>query len=146
MPDAANTGLEGRLAGALRAPAASTPRTAIGLFAAAKLLDQGFVRGVAPHLLHEEPGVEALERLGLLMAEPGERVDVFVRKPRFPEAVYRGARVIDGVPVADILQVWADVSAYPARGAEMAAHLESHVLSRIFSPAPATLLDEEEDS
>src|SRR5690606_1301673 len=32
-----------------------SPRRALGLFAAAEALGYGFVRGVAPHLLHEDP-------------------------------------------------------------------------------------------
>jgi len=87
---------------------------------------------VAPHLLHEDPSPGALERLGLTMASPGERVDVFVRKPRFLEAVFRGVTSIHGVPVADILQIWLDVATHPARGEEMARHLATQVLSRIF--------------
>lgn len=142
----AKTDTHARLVGAFRALGVSAPRMALGLFAAAEQLGHGFVRGVAPHLLHEAPSSEALERLGLVPAGPGERVDVFVRKPVFPEAVYRGARELDGIPVADIFQVWVDVSAYPARGSEMAAHLEGHVLSRLFSPARANLLADDDES
>ncbi|MBA3549568.1 MAG: hypothetical protein H0T76_24085 [Nannocystis sp.] len=121
-----------------------TPRMALGLFAAAEVLGHGFVRGVAPHLLHENPSAGELERLGLTPAGPGERVDVFVRKPRFPEAVFRGVAPVNGVPVADIFQVWLDVSAHPARGREMADHLASRVLSRVFSTADEHLITDDE--
>jgi len=131
------TGALERLSDVLRVPRAradetARPRQALGLFAAAELHGHGYVRGVAPHLLHEDPSPGALERLGLTMASPGERVDVFVRKPRFLEAVFRGVTSIHGVPVADILQIWLDVATHPARGEEMARHLATQVLSRIF--------------
>jgi len=142
-----------RLQDALRASdsrgdmtSARAPRRAVGLFAAADLLGHGFVHGVAPHLLHEDPTPAALERLGLMLAGPGERVDVFVRRPRFPEAVFRGAASIDGVPVADIVQVWLDVSAHPARGQEMADHLANRALARVFPPAEAADDDDDEET
>jgi len=137
-----------RLSDELRVPGAwhdtHGPRLALGLFAAADILGYSFVRGVAPHLLHEDPSPRELERLGLTAAGPGERVDVFLRKPRFPAAAFRGVTAIHGIPVADIFQVWLDVSGYPARGQEMADHLASRALSHVFSPADEVLLVDEE--
>lgn len=133
------------LAGGLGTASTPYPRRALGLFAAAEVLGHGFVRGVSPHLLHENPSVDELERLGLTTAGPGERTDVFVRKPRFPEAVFRGVASMDRVPVTDIFQIWLDVSAHPARGREMAEHLASRVLSRVISSTEEPDDDDDDD-
>ena len=81
------------------------------------------------HVYAEHISASSLEQLGLTKAEPGERVDVFVRQPRFPEAVFRGSVLAGGVPVADILQCWLDVAGHPARGAELAAEIWKQVLA-----------------
>jgi hypothetical protein len=103
-------------------------RACLGLFAACKMLGFDHVYGVSPHLYLEDISKAALEQLGLTETEPGEAVDVFVRKPRFPETVFRGARKHDGVPTTDIIQCWLDTSSYPARGEEMADFLWSRVI------------------
>jgi hypothetical protein len=103
-------------------------RACLGLFAAGERLGFPFVRGVAPHLYLERVSIEALRELGLRLAEPGEPADVIIREPRYAESVFRGARVHDGVPVADVLQCWLDVASSPARGEEMAAHLYESVI------------------
>jgi hypothetical protein len=46
--------------------------------------------------------------------------------------VFRASVVRDGVPVADILQVWLDVGAHPARGEEQAEEIRHRVLAPIF--------------
>jgi hypothetical protein len=38
----------------------------------------------------------------------------------------------EGVPVADILQVWLDVAAHPARGAAQAEEIRRRALAAIF--------------
>ncbi|MBK8264506.1 MAG: hypothetical protein IPK80_24585 [Nannocystis sp.] len=137
-----------RLSSAIRAVDAARegdPRRALGLFAAAEVLGQGFVEGVAPFLLHEDPQAGELERLGLMVAGVGERVDVFVRRPRFASSVFRGATVVDGVPVADALQIWLDVSHHPARGAEMAEYLARGVLAEIVTSGEVGLLSDEDE-
>jgi hypothetical protein len=53
---------------------------------------------------------------------------VVLRVARWPESVLRGAVSVRGVPVADIIQCWLDVSAEPARGAEQAAFIWKKVL------------------
>jgi hypothetical protein len=103
-------------------------RACLGLFAASDLLGFPFVKGVAPHLYLEDPSPDDLESLGLRLAESGEGADVFVRRPIFPESVFRGAQPRAGVPVADVVQCWLDVSHYPARGPEMAEHLYKKVI------------------
>ncbi|AJG18971.1 hypothetical protein [Cupriavidus basilensis] len=41
----------------------------------------------------------------------------------------RGDVFRDGIPVADVIQTWLDVSAHLARGAEQAAELEHGILA-----------------
>jgi hypothetical protein len=103
-------------------------RACLGLFAACDRLGFSFVRGVAPHLYLEDPSPGRLEHLGLRLAAPGESASVFVRRPIFPESVFRGAQSHAGLPVADVVQCWLDVSRYPARGPEMAEHLYKKVI------------------
>ena len=88
----------------------------------------GFVSGVAPHLYAEDVSAHAFGELGLVAANPGERVDVFLRQPKYPEAVFRGAVWKDGVASSDILQCWLDVSDHPVRGEEQAQHIWNRVL------------------
>jgi hypothetical protein len=104
----------------------------IGLFAAADLLKLGHVSGVATHVY--------VRRLlpasdtgwpGLVPSKAGEKVDVFLRQANFPESLFRGAVQVDGMMVADAIQVWLDSSAHPSRGAEQADHLEHMFLSKI---------------
>lgn len=108
--------------------ASKQARACLGLFAACELLELGFVRGAPAHLYLEDASDAVLERLGLAPALPGEAVDVFVREPMFPEAVFRGAVPSDGILVADVLQCWLDVADHPVRGAEQAEQLWRRVL------------------
>ncbi len=104
-------------------------RACLGLFAASRNLGFDYVGGVSPHLYIERLSEEALQGFGLVPAGPGEAVDVFVRAPRVPESVFRGARRVDGLPAADVLQCWLDVADYPARGSELAEYLYDNVIS-----------------
>jgi len=103
-------------------------RACLGLFAACEWLGYGFVHGAPIHLYLESCTPELLEGLGLTKASPGEAVDVWVREPRTPETVFRGAVLSQGVLTADALQCWLDVAAHPARGAEQAEHLFHRLL------------------
>ena len=58
--------------------------------------------------------------------------DVFVRMPISRESVFRGAVVREGVPVADILQIYLDVSAHPARGEAQAEDIRRRALNSVF--------------
>jgi hypothetical protein len=58
------------------------------------------------------------------------------RVPAFRESVFRAAVVRDGVPVADILQVWLDVSSHPARVDAQAEEIRRRVLAPIFEEKP----------
>jgi len=121
-----------QLAGALQDRAGdSAPeggRACLGLFAACAGLKLGFVRGAPVHLYLERASDGALERLGLSAARVGERVDVYVREPMFPESLFRAAVTGDGAPVADVIQCWLDVADHPVRGAEQAEQLWKRVL------------------
>ena len=101
-------------------PADALPRACLGLYSAANALGLGHVRGVADYLYVERLAPPVFDALGLSNAEPGDRVDVVVRLPRWPRALFRAAVEQDGVLVSDVIQVWLDVSEHPARGAEQA--------------------------
>jgi hypothetical protein len=60
-----------------------------------------------------------------------------VRVPKNPQAVFRAAVEREGVPAADILQVWLDVSNHPARGKDQADLLRKRVFFRILNKANA---------
>lgn len=92
------------------------PRACLGLFAAAEALGFGFVHGVPPHLYMERFEPAVLEKWGLSLEGAEHSPDALIRIPANTEAVFRAAVVKDGVPCADILQVWLDVSEHPSRG------------------------------
>ena len=112
------------------------PRACLGLFAAAESLGFGFVHGVPPYFYLESLDREVLSRMGLSPEGAEQRPDVYVRIPAFRESVFRSAVVRDGVPVADILQVWLDVSSHPARGEAQAEEIRHRVLAPIFEEKP----------
>jgi len=112
------------------------PRACLGLFAAAESLGFGFVHGVPPYFYLESLDREVLSRMGLSPEGAEQRPDVYVRIPAFRESVFRAVVVRDGVPVADILQVWLDVSSHPARGEAQAEEIRHRVLAPIFEEKP----------
>jgi hypothetical protein len=104
-------------------------RACLGLFAASERLGFRFARGTPLHLYLEDLSVRVLvEQFGLTPARPGEHIDIIVRRPRFPEAVFRACVVEDGVPAADIIQCWIDISNHPARGREHSEQIWRRVL------------------
>jgi hypothetical protein len=114
----------------------SAPRACVSMFAAAESLGFGFVHGVPPYFYLESLDREVLSRMGLSPEGAEQRPDVYVRIPAFRESVFRSAVVRDGVPVADILQVWLDVSSHPARGEAQAEEIRHRVLAPIFEEKP----------
>lgn len=104
------------------------PSACLGLFAACNALGVGHVRGAPVHLYVRRIDERQLERLGLALAPRGHPADVLVRVARWPESVFRGAVRRGGVPVADVIQCWLDVTAEPTRGAEQAAFIWRRVL------------------
>jgi len=107
------------------------PRACLGLFAAAELLGFGFVHGVPPYFYLENLERDVVQRMGLSPERAEHAPDVYVRVPVFRESVFRGAVEREGVPAADILQVWLDVSSHPARGAAQAEQIRRRVLAPI---------------
>jgi hypothetical protein len=118
-------------------PGRVPPRLCLGSFAAAEVLGFKFVHGVQPQLYIERIDQETLRELSLSIEPAGREPDIFVRVPKYPEAVFRAAVERDGVPASDILQVWLDVSNHPARGKDQANLLRKRVLSRILDKAQA---------
>ncbi len=114
----------------------SAPRACVSMFAAAESLGFGFVHGVPPYFYLESLDREVLSRMGLSPEGAEQRPDVYVRIPAFRESVFRAAVVRDGVPVADILQVWLDVSSHPARGEAQAEEIRHRILAPIFEEKP----------
>jgi Restriction endonuclease len=110
----------------------AAPRACLGLFAAAESLGFGFVHGVPPYFYLESLDREVLKRMGLSPEGAEIRPDVYVRVPAFRESIFRAAVLRDGVPVADILQVWLDVASHPARGEAQAEEIRRRVLAPIF--------------
>lgn len=108
------------------------PQVCLGLFAAADALGLGFVQGVRPHLYLDQIKSDHLRRLGVMRVEAGHPVDVYLRVPAAPNSVFRGAVFRDGIPVSDVLQVWADVSGHPSRGQAQAAEIERSALGSLF--------------
>lgn len=107
------------------------PRVCLGLFAAADALGFGFVHGVPPHIYMEQFEPAVLEKWGLSIEDAEHSPDAFIRIAANPEAVFRAAVVKDGVPCADILQVWLDVSEHPARGRAQADEIARRALGSL---------------
>jgi hypothetical protein len=126
--------LRARNAAPLNAPkrsgrgAKTVPRACLGLFTAADALGVGFVQGIASHLYIEELSPEVFESMGLSMEGVSAPPDVYARVPASRESVFRGAVSREGVPVSDVVQVWLDASAHPARGAEQSELIYRRVI------------------
>lgn len=101
-------------------------RACLGLFAAADELGVGFVSGVPPYVLIDQPSIlpgnpnAADGARNMMRAGPEGPVHLVVRIPKAVRSVFRGAVHPRGVASADIIQVWLDVSEHSARGAEQA--------------------------
>jgi hypothetical protein len=108
------------------------PRVCLGLFAAADALGCGFVHGVPPYIYMEREDLDLLRRLGLSAEGAGHNPDAYIRIPTNAESVFRPAVFRDGVPIADVLQVWLDVSAHPSRGRAQANEIAHRVLGPLF--------------
>jgi hypothetical protein len=108
------------------------PRCCVGLFGAADALGLGFVHGVTPQIYLDRLTLDSLNRLGLLVDDSNRATDVYIRIPVDQESVFRALVTRKGVPVSDVLQVWLDVSAHPARGREQAEEIKRRVLKPLF--------------
>ena len=65
-------------------------------------------------------------------------MDVILRLPPARESVFRGVIDLEGLPTSDVLQVWLDVSAHPARGKEQAAVIYGRVIKPMIERSNAT--------
>jgi hypothetical protein len=110
-------------------------RSCVGLFAAARAMGLGHVQGVPPYIYVSEFRSDLLRKAGLMKAEAGDRVDVVLRMPSARASVFRAIVNIDGLPVSDVLQVWLDVSAHPARGKEQADVIYRRVIKPMIGRA-----------
>ncbi len=104
-------------------------RVCVGLFAAAELLGVSFVHAGPRYLYVEDANPELFQELGLSRAREGESVDVFVRVPVAKASVFNGAVDVKGVPASDVIQIWLDAAAHPARGAQQADEIWRRVLA-----------------
>lgn len=100
----------------------------LALFSSANEHGLGFVEGVPPYV-YARRSVEA--PAGFARAEVGEVPDLVVRRARAPQSVFRGMVSPRGRPASDILQVWLDVAAHPARGQEQSALIWRKVLAQL---------------
>ena len=110
----------------------SNHNACLGLFAAAEAHKLGHVHGVLPYVYVENfPGMAGEPWQELVPPSAGESAHVILKMPSAPQSVFRGAAIVDGVKVSDILQVWLDVSEHPSRGDEQAVLIQKKVLGRI---------------
>lgn len=107
-------------------------RACLALFAAADALQLGFVQGVPPYVyVHRLQQGQLAAWRSLRPCLPGEPPDVIVREAPAPQSVFRGMVRPAGFAASDVLQVWVDVGAHPARGREQADLIRKRVLGRV---------------
>jgi hypothetical protein len=110
----------------------SDGKACLALFAAADALKLGFVQGVPPYLyVHRLQQGQLAAWRSLRSCLPGEPPDVIVREAPAPQSVFRGMVRPEGLAASDVLQVWVDVGAHPARGREQADLIRKRVLGRV---------------
>jgi len=107
------------------------PRCCVGLFSAADALGFSLVHGVPPHIYLERVTPDALLRLGVTIGQSDRPPDLYIRVPANREAIFRSCVSRERIQVADILQVWLDVSTHPKRGREQALEIQRQVLTSI---------------
>ena len=108
----------------------------LGLFAAADQLGLGHVSGVPPYVyVPRLPHLGQQAWKGLVPVAPGEQPQLIVKQALAPQSMFRGAVMKDGIQVADVIQVWLDVSSHPSRGAEQAESIRAKVLHSIIGQA-----------
>jgi hypothetical protein len=111
----------------------SAPRACLGLFAAAECLGYGFVQAIPPNFYLESLDREVLGMMGFSPDGAEYSPDLFVRVPVFQKSIFRAAVTRDGVPIADIIQVWLDVSSHPARDDGQVNEIRKRALAQIFN-------------
>lgn len=109
-------------------------RACLALFAAARSLGFGFVEGVPPHVYVKRVRAANLAAWrNLRICEPGEPPDVILRQAPAPQSIFRAMVRPNGLASCDVLQVWLDVAAHPARGAEQAEVIRNRVLAPVIN-------------
>jgi hypothetical protein len=109
------------------------PRACLGLFSAAESLGFGITEGISPNFYLEHLDRAALVSMGLTPKGAEYRPDLSVRVPIFRESIMRAAVIRDGLLIADILQVWLDVSAPPLSCEARAEEIRRRALMPIFT-------------
>jgi hypothetical protein len=110
----------------------SAPRACLGLFAAAECLGYGSVQGIPPVFYLENLDRDILGMMGFSPDGAEYSPDLFVRVPLLQKSIFDAAVPRDGVPTADIIQVWLDVSSHPARDDGQVNEIRRHALAQIF--------------
>ena len=91
----------------------------LGMFAAADELRLGHVSGVPPYV-YVPKLPRAQNAWKSLMPVTSGPPDLIIRQTPTPRSTFRGAVRRDGIAVADVIQIWLDVSSHPSRGSEQA--------------------------
>ena len=118
-----------------RAMEALGDRACLGLFAAARAMNLGHVEGAPLHIYVDDVRIDRLRKAGLSEAPKAQPVSVLLRVPSAKESVFRGAVKAQNLAASDVLQVWLDVSAHPARGREQANVIYRHVIKPMIQAA-----------
>jgi hypothetical protein len=112
-------------------------RACLALFAAADALRFGHVQGVPPHVYLERVSVASLASWkDVRPCTASEAPDVILRQAPAVRSVFRGMVTAEGMAVSDVLQVWIDVGAHPARGREQADLIRKKVIRRVIEGGP----------
>ena len=109
------------------------PIACLGLFAAAKCLGFKPSQGIPPSFYLEHLDREVLGNIGFSPDRAEYEPALFVRVPAFRESVFRAAVTREGVLVADIIQVWLDISSPPGRDQKLADQIRQSALAQIFA-------------
>lgn len=110
----------------------SAPRACLGLFAAAECFGYGSVQAIPPNFYLESLDREVLGMMGFSPDGAEYRPDLFVRVPVLQTSIFCAAVTRDGVPIADIIQVWLDVSSHPASDEAQVNEIRKGALAQIF--------------
>lgn len=115
-----------------KSPSRSAPIACLGAFVAADWLGFGSSQAIPPRFYLETVDREVLSRMGFSPDGAEFSPGFFVRAPIFRESVFRGSVTRDGILVADIIQVWLDITSPPAPDIELADEIRHGVLPQIF--------------
>ena len=108
-------------------------RACLGLLGAANALGCGPFPKIHPTFYLDSLNQPALINMGLSSQGAEYEPHVFVRIPVFRESIFRAAVIRDGLAVADILQVWLEVSSNLAGGEAWANEIHHRALTPVFS-------------